>query len=145
MAFKVVIFSDANKIFGMYRAVVAWSDLADSSFLLTIQNTDIEIVISEFVLLELEIICKRNWISWNETFLQRFFECTQFTIFSSKKHNTMYESYVQDIGDAQILQDAVDSWSIFLLTGNMKDFHIKKIYDMFGILVINDLHQAIVA
>jgi hypothetical protein len=45
-------------------------------------------------------------------------------------------NYVNDIDDAQILQDAIDISADFLLSRNTKDFDLRKIQQTFGIKVI---------
>jgi hypothetical protein len=56
-------------------------------------------------------------------------------LWSIKILNSNLVSYVNDLDDIQILQDAIDIGADILLTKNMKDFDIWQIYDSFNIKV----------
>lgn len=88
-------------------------------------------------------ICQKKHLNRSEDLQRQFLNITWFEVFETHDPSDRYDDFVIDSDDAQILQDAVESWAGYILTNNTKDFHIKKIYDTFHVLVIDDILQAI--
>jgi hypothetical protein len=138
---KIIVFSDTNKIFALYRAVSLWSDLSKSSLLADCHIIWATVAISGFVLIELKRNCIKKWISWSQKYVDLMIQYTGFIVYQTKPFDSIYLDFVEDIDDAQIVQDAVEIWADYLLTNNTKDYKIPKIYQHFKLWVISDLSQ----
>jgi predicted nucleic acid-binding protein len=141
MASRRMVFSDTNKLFWLYRAITLGATLENSVLLQYCRAHHIDVILSDYVVSELERIAYRNFVERNDVYLQLFITTTWFLIHDTLPADPKYLTYVLDTWDAQIVQDAVESGAEYILTNNTKDFHIKKIYDTFQILVIDDLVQ----
>ena len=141
----IIALTDTNKIYGMFRAFfVLKSDLSNSQIYKFIKSDKAKLYVSKFILDELYVISLRYWINANKSDIINFVKYIWF-IFSDSKiiDNQIYSNFVNDIYDAQILQDAIDIKADYILTDNTKDFEIVKIYSSFGIKVISSLDEVI--
>ncbi len=133
-----IIFCDTNKLYGLFvrwcqHEPIAHSYLKELSLIH-------DIYISDTVLDELvTIMWENHWIFANPDIVFWFKQFFGLHIIASKKLESKYLSYVHDHDDAQILQDAVSVQADILLTNNLKDFIIAKIYKDFALQVTNTL------
>ena len=72
-------------------------------------------------------------------FLHNFLSKFWIEIFESKDLKEKYLQYVNDKNDAQILQDAIESWCNVLLTNNVKDFKVDLIEKNLWIKIVKKL------
>lgn len=134
-----IIFTDTNKIFGLFVRILQWKTIERSILSLIAHTGNMCFVISSYVIQELLEKCDRDWISYTDQHIENFISQTWFVFRKSHIPVAKYKNYVSDIDDAQIVQDAVENNTQYILTNNLKDFCKTAIYEDFGIKTINDI------
>ena len=130
-----IVFSDTNIIYGLVMRIIQW-DSIDHSALFTLAKHN-EIFISSFVLKELKInILENKNLILQDKHIADFLAISKIRVMESNMLRWEFVTYVSDIQDAQILQDAFDIQADYLLTKNIKDFNIVWIKSQFDIIVI---------
>ena len=96
-------------------------------------------VLSTFVFIEMKRISEYYGIEHFWLRFVRFLWYMNFVSIKSVPYIEKMQWYVNDKYDVQILQDAVDVKADILLTNNLQDFHIDKIFRDLHIVVTNRL------
>lgn len=130
-----IILCDTNIVFPLFARIIQWKEILQSEIFLLAQKH--EVYISETVLLELDENLKEQFdILLEPGYVELFLKASGILLSWSRDFKKELVNYVNDIDDAQILQDAIDISADFLLSRNTKDFDLRKIQQTFGIKVI---------
>ncbi len=130
-----IILCDTNIVFPLFARIIQWKEILQSEIFLLAQKH--EVYISETVLLELDENLKEQFdILLEPGHVELFLKASGILLSWSRDFKKELVNYVNDIDDAQILQDAIDISADFLLSRNTKDFDLRKIQQTFGIKVI---------
>jgi predicted nucleic acid-binding protein len=137
----IIVFCDTNVIFWLLHRICTWEKLSHSELFQLAQNHSV--YISSFVLWEAaKNLDEKYNIVLNESHVALFYQQSNIKIlWSIKRLNSNLVSYVNDLDDIQILQDALDIGATMLLTQNIRDFNIREIYDDFNIKVSNRIPE----
>lgn len=130
-----IILCDTNIVFPLFARIIQWKEISQSEvFLLAHKH---EVYISETVLLELDENLKEQFdLVLKPEHVELFLSKSGLLLSWSRIFQNELVNYVNDIDDAQILQDAIDISADFLLSKNIKDFDLWNIQETFGIKVI---------
>ena len=133
-----IIFCDTNIVFWLFKKIASGEEI-EHSVLFEFAKKN-EVIISDFVIEEAErnIFIKYN-ISLFKYHIQIFLEESNIKLTKSNILHGEALPYVNDLNDAQILQDAIDCDADYIVTKNISDFDIEEIYDKFGIKITRNL------
>lgn len=137
----IIVFCDTNVVFWLLHRICTWEQLSHSELFQLAQYHSV--YISSFVLWEAaNNLDEKYSIILDESHVALFCQQSNIKIlWSIKQLSSNLVSYVNDLDDIQILQDAVDINADILLTQNVKDFNIREIYDDFHIKVSNRIPE----
>jgi len=136
------IFLDTSYIFKVLRFVskfwysnlIFFNKLVNWKIIL-ISDYVIQELLQSHILLKLWYDDVQKFLYFLHNFLSKFW----IEIFESKDLKEKYLQYVNDKNDAQILQDAIESWCNVLLTNNVKDFKVDLIEKNLWIKIVKKL------
>ena len=136
----IIVFCDTNIVFWIFKRICESKTINNSS--ISALSKKHKVYISDFVIHELRKNFEEKYdIYISNDNIKEFLNITWFGIIKSNKLNSEVISYVSDLDDAQILQDAVDIYADILLTKNISDFNIRWIYDKRNIKVFDQIPE----
>ena len=133
-----IIFCDSNVVFGLLKRIVNGEHISHSKLFEYARNE--EVIISDFVLTEIEknFVIKYN-LSLTKDHIRMFLQYSNISLMRSNILRSDALPYVNDLDDAQILQDAIDCGADYLVTKNIIDFDQEEIAKVFAIQVVVSL------
>jgi predicted nucleic acid-binding protein len=130
-----IILCDANIVFPIFARIIQEKEITHSDVFLLAKNH--EVYISTTILAEIdENLEEKLSITLTKEHIETFLLISNIKVCDSREFDRKLIIYVNDMDDAQILQDAIDIHAEYLISRNLKDFNIRKINEDFDLKVM---------
>lgn len=134
---KIVIFCDTNVVFGLLLRISKWESIENSELIRYAKF--FRIFISTYVVFEAKNNLKKKFDIFLEDEHIKIFLSYWLMLCESQQLQSESIQYVNDLDDAQILQDAIWISADYLITKNIWDFNVKGIQQKRGITTTDSL------